>query len=172
MKIFLIGMPGTGKSRVGRALAGHLKVPFFDLDHEIVKNTGKDIPVIFREHGENWFREKERDVLHAVVRSNMEFVLATGGGAPCFFDNMDFMNINGITVFLHIPLKDLYNRLLSGGTRERPLLKDKSPEALLRELQQRYDERIPFYRRAKLEVNSSYGVIEKRVLEIVRLLPG
>ncbi len=172
MKIFLIGMPGTGKTRIGQVLAGQLKIPFFDLDQEIVKNTGKDIPAIFKEFGENYFRKREREALHDLTRREGRFVLATGGGAPCFFDNMTFMNENGITIFLHVPLVDLYNKLLKGGTRGRPLLKDKTPEGLLEELQQRYEDRLPYYRMAKLEVNSSYGVIQKRVSEIVRLLAG
>ena len=165
-------MPGSGKTRVGRALAKRLQVSFFDLDHEIVKITGMDIPRIFTDYGENYFREREREALHAVIAGDKPFVLATGGGAPCFFDNMDLMNSKGITVFLHVPLKDLYNRLLKGGTRQRPLLKDKPPGVLLDELREKYNERLPFYKMAGIEVSSTYGVIENRVSEILQRLPG
>ncbi len=172
MYIFLTGMPGSGKTRIGRALARRLHLPFFDLDHEIVKATGMEIPRIFAEYGEDYFRERERDTLRAVTSREKHFVLATGGGTPCFFDNMAFMNGKGVTVFLHVPLRDLYERLLAGGTFQRPLLKDKTPEALLKELQEKYNERRPFYKQAEIEVHSSYGVVEDRVSEIIRLLPG
>ncbi len=172
MRIFLIGMPGSGKTRIGRALAKRLQMPFFDLDHEIEKEGKKSIPEIFLIEGENYFRIVEKDVLRKVIDREKQCVLATGGGAPCFFDNMAYMNQNGITIFLNVPLKDLYERLVKRGTNTRPLLKDMTSGELKIELQQKFNDRIPYYRSANQEITTSYGVVEKRVAEIVDLLSG
>ncbi len=172
MRIFLIGMPGSGKTRIGRALAKRLQMPFFDLDYEIEKETNKNIPEIFLIEGEEYFRRIEEDVLRMVIDREKQFVLATGGGAPCFFDNMAYMNQNGITIFLNVPIEDLYKRLVKRGANARPLLKDKTPDELQIELQKKFNDRLPYYRRANQEITTSYGVVEKRVAEIVDLLSG
>ena len=164
-------MPGCGKTRIGRELAMRLGIRFFDLDREIVKGTGKDIPAIFKENGEDYFRNAERNTLHDIVNRQRQFVLATGGGAPCYFDNMAYMNEHGISVFLHVPLEDLYRRFLKGGTLERPLLKNKTPGELQIELQKKYDQRLPYYRQAAVIVTSTFGIVGERVSEIVNLLP-
>ena len=171
MRIFLIGMPGSGKTRIGRALAKRLQMPFFDLDHEIEQEEKKSIPEIFHIEGEDYFRTVEKDVLRKVIGREKQCVLATGGGAPCFFDNMAYMNQNGITIFLNVPLEDLYQRLVKRGTNIRPLLKDKTSGELKIELQQKFNDRIPYYCHANQEITTSYGVVEKRVTEIVNLLP-
>lgn len=172
MKIFLIGMPGSGKTRIGRALANQLKVPFLDLDHEIEKETKKRIPEIFTVEGEDYFRKVEKDILQKANERTEQFVMATGGGAPCFFNSMTYMNKHGVTVFLNVPLNDLYQKLLKRGMSSRPLLKNKTPEELQIELQQKFIVRLPYYRRANIEVTTSFGVVGKRVAEIVSLLAG
>ena len=97
--------------------------------------------------------------------------MATGGGAPCFFDSMTYMNKHGVTVFLNVPLNDLYQKLLKRGMSSRPLLKNKTPEELQIELQKKFSIRLPYYQRADIEITTSFGVVEKRVFEIVSLLP-
>ena len=93
--------------------------------------------------------------------------MATGGGAPCFFDNMEFMNRNGTTVFLDVPVTMIYQHLLEKGTESRPLLKDKQNEQLLLELNQKYSARLFYYNQARITLKQKYGDIEERTKEIV-----
>jgi len=165
-------MPGSGKTRIGRALAKQLKVPFVDLDQEIEKETKKGIPELFSIDGEDYFRKVEKDILCKSNEQKEQFVMATGGGAPCYSDSMDYMNKHGVTIFLNVPLNDLYQRLVKRGTHTRPLLKDKTPDELQIELQQKFNTRFPYYSRANKEITTSYGVVEKRVAEIVEFLSG
>src|SRR5436189_5502924 len=92
MKIFLIGMPGAGKSTLGRPLAAALNLPFVDLDKEIEKHEQKSIPEVFELRGEDYFRKSESTLLKSWAESNRSFVLATGGGAPCFHDGIEVIN--------------------------------------------------------------------------------
>ena len=98
-KIFLVGLPGSGKSTFGKSLAKALKKEFIDLDAEITTSEKKSIPEIFNKEGEEQFRIKEQQNLHLVVENSSQFLLATGGGAPCFFDNMEYMKSNGYVIF-------------------------------------------------------------------------
>src|SRR5690242_17437499 len=99
MKIFLLGFMGAGKSYWGRHLSEYMSLPLYDLDERIVEEEGCSIADIFKEKGESYFRQKERDTLQRLSRAD-RFIIACGGGAPCFFDNMDFMNEQGLTVWL------------------------------------------------------------------------
>jgi shikimate kinase len=103
-KIYLTGMPGCGKSKVGRILAERLHLPFVDLDVVIAGAEGMEINRIFAERGEPWFRELEARWLRE-SSAVPAFVMATGGGAPCFYGNMEYMNGAGISVFLDVPLE-------------------------------------------------------------------
>ena len=87
MPVYLIGLPGSGKTTMGKQLASILEIPFFDLDAEIENQAGKSIPELFKEEGEDFFREKERSCLRSFLNRD-NFILATGGGTPCFFDNL------------------------------------------------------------------------------------
>ncbi len=91
MRIFLIGYMGSGKSTLGRRLAKHLNLQFVDMDHYIEERNYKTIPQIFAEEGEAEFRKKERKALEELSEFT-NIIIATGGGAPCFFDNIDIMN--------------------------------------------------------------------------------
>ncbi len=111
MRIFLIGMPGSGKTNLGKKLAENLKLSFIDLDKVIGKREQMTIPEIFERHDEDYFRKTESQALKKAGLSEDDFVMATGGGAPCFFDNMDFMNKEGMTIYLKISEEELTNRL-------------------------------------------------------------
>ncbi len=111
MKIFLIGMPGSGKTSLGKNLADSLKFSFIDLDEVIEKNQQLTIPRIFKLHGEDYFRNTESKILKKKGLAEDNFVMATGGGTPCFFENMSFMNELGMTIYLKISKKELTLRL-------------------------------------------------------------
>ncbi|MEO5911536.1 MAG: shikimate kinase [Pelobium sp.] len=147
-KIFLIGFMGCGKSKLGKSTAAKLNRTFIDLDDLIESVHQMSIPEIFSSFGESGFREKERDVLqNNTLPENA--VIATGGGAPCFYDNMQWMNKNGITVFIDTPVKVLADRLINARV-ERPLVKGKSMEELVTFIASKLTERRPFYEQAQL----------------------
>lgn len=147
MRIYLIGYMGCGKSTMGRNLSQMLGFSFIDLDKYIEGNYFKTIPQIFEEEGEDSFREKERACLHEVSGFE-DVIVATGGGAPCFFDNMEHMNQTGFCVFLDIETRELADRLIKSKT-ERPLIKDKSPDQLVDFIEEMMKKRRPFYERAR-----------------------
>jgi len=147
MRIFLIGYMGCGKSTMGRALAASLNLTFIDLDTYLEERYFKTIPQIFAEEGEESFRLKERKVLEEVAAFD-QVIVATGGGAPCFFDNMELMNLSGICFFLDVEIESLVNRLIHAKT-ERPLIKGKSPEELRLFIEGMMQKRRPFYEKAK-----------------------
>jgi shikimate kinase len=148
MHIYLIGMPGAGKTTLGRQLAAVLNLPFSDLDEAIEKQTGLTIPQLFEQKGEGYFRQLESDMLKIVTNSAEKLVIATGGGTPCFSDNMAFMNENGITVYLKAEPDVLVQRLLDQQLSERPLLKGKSKMELVAYLTQTLTARQPLYLKA------------------------
>ena len=129
VKYFLVGMPASGKSTLGKLIAKQLNLKFIDLDNEVVLRAEKPITDIFQAEGEDYFRVLERKCLEDQINRKESFVLATGGGAPCFFDNMAQMNQNGITIFLSISVDDLFSKLSEKGIQKRPLLKGINKEA-------------------------------------------
>ena len=157
-RIFLTGMPGSGKTVVGRFLAKIMQLSFIDLDLVIAEKAGMDINRIFAELGEEQFRQMEAEWLREAGNPELEFVLATGGGAPCFHENMQYMNAIGVTVFLDVPLDELCWRLIGRGTSKRPLLRDLSDEEVRVELHQKYEQRQVFYRQAQIHVIHSGDV--------------
>lgn len=166
-KYFLVGMPASGKSTIGKLLAGQLRVNFFDLDKIIVEKEGALITDIFENHGETYFRDLEKRCLEEFIKEEDDYVLATGGGAPCFFNNMELMNRNGITVFLDVDVNDLYIKLVSKGTHKRPLLKGKTPEQLREELFSKYEERKAYYNQSKICLEQRLDDINKRVNQVI-----
>ena len=142
-------MPGSGKSTLGRALAQHFNWRFLDLDAEIVARAGQAIPAIFAEHGEAHFRQLEAEVLRAVVARPGPLVLATGGGTPCFHDNIDVLNTNTFTIWLDVPVAVLARRLERGGAARRPLLATAGPQ-LAASLAETLAARQQFYSQARL----------------------
>lgn len=146
MKIFLIGFMGCGKSKLGKGLSIKINKPFIDLDDMIEAKYQMSIPQLFATYGENGFREREKEVLQKSAIAK-DAIVATGGGAPCFYDNMEWMNKNGLTVFIDSPVKVLADRLINARV-ERPLVKGKSHKELMEFIDLKLIERRPFYEQA------------------------
>lgn len=151
MKIFLIGYMGCGKSTKAKQLAHRLECPVIDLDAEIVTKTGKTIAEFFAEFGEQGFRDYESDMLKTFNYPE-QCVVATGGGLPCFFDNMEWMNAHGETVYLRMEPAALVSRLHN--RQKRPLIKDLDDEQLLEFIKIKLGEREPFYMKANVIVDA------------------
>lgn len=146
-RILLTGYMGAGKTTLGRALATKLGLTFIDLDCYIEERFRKTIPQIFAEKGEEGFRDIERRMLHEVAEFE-DIIISTGGGTPCFFDNIDYMNSKGITVYLQVSVERLFIRL-SIARKQRPLIKDKNDEELREFIAQQLAKREPFYSKAQ-----------------------
>lgn len=149
MKIFLIGYMGSGKSTFGPKLASVLNVPFMDLDHLIETHVGLTIPQYFEHHGEAAFRNVEAELLRNITEQKASFLLSTGGGAPVFHDNMEFMNKNGITIYLEMEPQALAERLAPVKA-VRPLLRNVSDEDLPNFIASKLQEREGCYKKAHL----------------------
>jgi shikimate kinase len=156
--IFLIGMPSSGKSTLGRQLAKRLDYQFIDMDDLIVNQELSSVFDIFKYKGEDYFRKVESKVLRG-IKPNQKLIVATGGGVPCFFDNMDFIKANGISIFLNVQPEDLLKRIQKSEGNNRPLIdKKKSNEVLLNELKERYENRLKFYEQADIQIDGSIEV--------------
>ncbi len=165
MRIYLIGYMGSGKSTLGKKLARHAGLQFIDMDHYIEKRNCKTIPQIFAEEGEAEFRKKERKALEELSAFS-DVVIATGGGAPCFFDNIDLMNRTGKTIYLDIDPKILANRLMQSKT-ERPLIKGKSKEELIRFIDETLRKRNEFYTQAHFQITRPEMSLDE-VMEMIQ----
>lgn len=150
MRIYLVGYMGCGKTTWGKKLAKYAGLEFIDMDHYIEKRNCKTVPQIFAEEGEAEFRRKERKALQELSEIN-DVIIATGGGAPCFFDNIDLMNRTGITIYLNISPKILAERLLKSKT-DRPLIRGKSEEELVKFIGQTLKEREKYYSKAQIRI--------------------
>ena len=146
-RIFLIGYMGAGKTTLGRALAKELGIQFIDLDSYIEKRLCKSVSQIFAEKGEEGFRDIERRMLHEVGDFE-NVVISTGGGTPCFFDNIEYMNEHGTTVFLDVPVERLFIRL-SIARKKRPLIMNKNDEELRSFIIEQLNKREPHYNKEK-----------------------
>ncbi|GAA4306541.1 shikimate kinase [Nibribacter koreensis] len=154
LKVFLVGMPGSGKSTVGKRLAQKLGFHFLDLDALIIEREGQSIAQLFESRGQAYFREAEASALRSVGGLPHSLVLATGGGAPCFLDNMTYMQEQGLTIYLQVTPQELVKRLTAEELSLRPLLKNKSEIELLAYLTETLAHREQFYSRAKLTINT------------------
>ncbi|GHB80431.1 shikimate kinase [Persicitalea jodogahamensis] len=160
--VFLVGMPSSGKSTLGRRLARALNYRFVDLDKLIVKDQNKTIPQIFSTHGEDYFREVERRVLQE-IGPEQATVIATGGGAPCFFDNMQFIKNNGVSVFLDVEPSELAARIIHHNRDDRPLLSGVTD--LETELKAKLAGRFPFYAQADITISNKTSIQE--IIELI-----
>lgn len=149
--VMLIGYMGAGKTSVGKALAKRLGLEFYDLDWYIEERYRKKICDIFAEKGEEGFRKIERLMLHEVAEFE-NVLLALGGGTPCFFDNMEYLNQCGTTIFLNASPETIIQHLKISHT-VRPLLKDKQGQELLDHIQNQLNERMPYYTKAQYDIN-------------------
>jgi len=146
-RIIIIGYMGAGKTTVGKALAEDLGLTFYDLDWYIENRMRKTIKQIFDESGEEGFRKIEHNMLHEVAEFE-NVIISCGGGTPCFFDNMDYMNEQGETLYLKASPEVLYGHLRMGKS-VRPLLLNKTPEEVKVFIQEQLQKREPFYNKAK-----------------------
>lgn len=145
-RIILIGYMGAGKTTIGKELAKDLGLPFYDLDWYIESRMRKKISEIFAERGEEGFRVIERNMLHEVAEFE-NVVISCGGGTPCFFDNMEYMNENSDVIYLKATPEVLYDHLQMGKS-VRPLIVNKSKEELLDFIKEQLAYREQFYLKA------------------------
>ena len=150
-RIFLIGYMGAGKTTLGKAFARAMGLTFVDLDWYIEERYHKTVRQIFEERGEDGFRELEKRMLHETGEFE-DVVISVGGGTPCFFDNMNYMNLVGETVFLDVDVKVLFRRL-KVAKQQRPLLVNKTDEELMTFIVEALQKRLPFYSKAKYVFN-------------------
>lgn len=165
MRIFLTGYMGCGKSTIGRKVAALMGMNFIDLDKYIEERNFKSVPDIFAQEGEVAFREKERQALLEVAQFE-DIVIGTGGGAPCFFDNMEQMNKAGITIYLAPDNATLAYRLLKSKT-ERPLIAGKSKEELIEFIETALQKRAPFYEQSKIVIRGKNDVLPEEVKQLI-----
>ena len=145
-RILLVGFMAAGKTTLGKALARDLGLQFVDLDHYIENRYHRSVSQLFADRGEEVFRQIERNMLHEVAEFE-DVVISTGGGTPCFFDNMEYMNSKGTTVFLEAAVDVIHTRLTIARV-QRPLVKDKTPEELRAYIAHMLEQRMPYYSQA------------------------
>ncbi|HQV61837.1 MAG: shikimate kinase [Chitinophagaceae bacterium] len=165
MKIFLIGFMGSGKTHWGRLLSEKLGIRFFDLDEQVTEHAGKTIPEIFAAEGEEQFRLLEKDVLHIITESHDNFVMACGGGSPCYFNNIEYMNTAGTTVWINTPQDTLHKRLVVEKDK-RPLIKDLTDEQLRNFIQKKFSDRRIYYEQADIAIDEEPVQLEKLIEKI------
>lgn len=153
-KIVLVGFMGSGKTTLGKKLANKLGYAFFDLDELIEEQEKLSISEIFSKQGENYFRTVEQKILNDKLVTNQPLVLSVGGGTPCFFDNMEFINKQATSIYLKYNAGMLYSRL-SSAKAKRPLLTEKSDEELKDFIKKTLSEREGFYNQSKIVVESN-----------------
>ncbi len=151
-KIFLIGFMGVGKSHWGARLADRLGHPYVDLDERVSANAGgRTVLEIFDQEGEEYFRQLESDTLQSLTRDYPRFVMACGGGTPCFLNNLDTMKRNGLVIWLRADAAELLPRLLAG-KESRPLIRDLGPEQLESYIIRKLGDRNIYYQQAQRAV--------------------
>lgn len=148
-KIFLLGFMGSGKSTLGKKLAIKLNVNFLDLDQFIEEQQEQTIQEIFKTKGEDFFREIERDCLKQVIALPDNFIIALGGGTPCFYDNMELINKSGVSIYIKYNKGILAHRLMHS-KKNRPLINNKNQEGLLEFIETTLLKREVFYDKSSI----------------------
>jgi shikimate kinase len=171
--VFLIGFMGSGKTTLGKKLAAKLGLQFVDLDEAIVsrekseiRNQTLEISVVtlVEEYGITYFRERESETLKSLDVAGK--LISTGGGTPCFFDNLSWMKAHGAVVYIELDEKTLFNRLQQTNLNERPLLKGLDEDGLKDLIHQTLAERMPFYRQADIFFNPLKQSLEELALQL------
>ena len=157
---FIIGMPASGKSRLGKYISSITNLIFLDLDNEIEKKLDTRVKDIFKINGENFFRKIETKTLKEIIENKNNFILATGGGTPCFNENMSLINKSGISIFIDVKREILHERISRND--KRPLLN--GTLSLDMKLSDLYKERINYYKKSKYHISKD---IRNEVLSII-----
>ncbi len=162
-----MGLPGSGKTTLAKALAGAMSLPFVDLDERIENETGKSVQAIFRDSGEPGFRKLEARILRELCAAEGEAVIATGGGTPCYSDNIMVINHAGISVFLDVPAKVIADRIKKTDMATRPLFANVLPENLKDAIEFLRSQRLPFYQQAHATIGPDMSVDD--VVTVIRM---
>jgi shikimate kinase len=165
MRIYLIGFMGSGKTHWGKRLSHKTGMPFYDLDEEIVKTEEKSVQQIFHDKGEEYFREKERDLLADITFDHPSLILSCGGGTPCFFNNIDFMKQHGTIIWLNTAVDILVHRLLKEKS-HRPVIKNVSDADLKSFIIKKLQDRKLYYEQADVMLHEESITIDS-LLKII-----
>ncbi len=170
MNIVLLGYMGCGKSTIGKKLAQERQLQFYDLDDLIENQEGQAISKLFETKGELYFRKREAELLRWFISKNDNFVLALGGGTPCYTNNMDFLlEQNLLTVYLKAQLKILVGRLQNEKA-QRPLISRFDESELTEFIAKHLFERRFYYEKAEMQYNVDEKGVQQSVVELVKLL--
>lgn len=170
MRIFLVGFMGAGKSFLGKLWSEMYSIPFYDLDTLIEEEERKTVENIFDVFGEDYFREREAAILRNTDRFE-KGIIACGGGTPCYFDNMNWMNKNGVTVFLNESEINIYNHL-KNDKKIRPLIIEQDEKTLKQFIRNKVEERNSFYNECRLSLTGDqlnkdgFAVIQKYINQL------
>ena len=167
MRIFLIGFMGSGKTTIGRKLAAPIGFDFIDADHYIEQKSGLSVAQIFEQQGEVAFRKIEHNALLELLQRDY-VVISTGGGMPCYNNNIDLMLANGKVIYLKTSPQALTKRLMRSRT-ERPLIKDRSEAELRQYIEERLTEREPVYNRAHISIQTE-NITTEEILRTLHLM--
>ena len=170
MKIFLIGFMGCGKTHWGKQLGAKLGMPFVDLDEKIEEHEGRTIAAIFAKEGEEYFRLLEKDVLHLLTESHESFVMATGGGTPCFYNNIDYLKKQGVVVWINCTTESIYQRLIKE-KEKRPLISNIPDSELKSYIVKKYSGRKIYYQQANLILPEEQITLETLLSKIFHAKP-
>lgn len=166
--IFLVGFMGSGKTTWGKKIAAALELPFVDLDHEIVASIGMSIPEYFQKYGEEQFRKLENEFLKK--QADRIAIISTGGGTPCFYDNMDWINEHGLSLYLYHTSKSLWSRLCQSDVNKRPVLKGLSGDELFEFIDSKLKERAEFYDKAHIKFEQIHTPLED-IIQLIKNYP-
>lgn len=166
MKIFIIGMMGSGKNHWAKYLSNQYNMNWIDLDAAIEKANNQTIETIFAIKGEDFFREQEKELLHKTEKEE-NIIVATGGGTPCSHNNMQWMNEHGTTIWINEPIDVLVRRLIPEKL-HRPLIKDLNENELTHFLSIQLKNRTQFYQQATFHLNSN-NIATFKPLEIATI---
>ena len=164
MRIFLIGYMGSGKTTIGRLVAERMNMNFTDMDVLIERKAGKSVSEIFSNLGEDKFRELERNCLLEVAGYE-QTIISTGGGAPCFFDNMEIMNSLGDTIYICLTPKQLASRLRTTNLNNRPVLASYQGDDLEKFIASTLQKREIFYNQAKIKISGTDSQIADKIIK-------
>ncbi len=162
--IFLVGFMGAGKTTLAKKLASKLSYSWLDTDQEIEKKEGIKISEIFKVRGEAYFRTLEKQLVDDLI-PNQNIIIASGGGLPCFNDNMSKLNKLGITIYLERTPKELFQRVKQA-TNSRPLIADKSDEELLEYIKNTMEKRREIYLKSTI-IADRFSQTSEKIIELI-----